>query len=64
MHNDLLDCIQAAKTARDRCAAGEISPKSANAIAANNKTIIDAHTLDLRLRMFAADTARAEIKTE
>lgn len=55
MHDDLRGCIEAAKTARDGVIKGKMSVKEANSVASNNQTIIGAHAIDLRERIFLAD---------
>lgn len=57
MHPDLLSCIETAKQARDGVLDKSLTVKEANAIAGNNHTIVTAHALDLRERMFLADSA-------
>ena len=56
MHPDLTGAIEAAKAARDGVLEKTISVKEANSVAANNQTIITAHAIDLRERIFLADT--------
>lgn len=60
MHDDLKSVIATARAARDALIAGTVTVKEANSIAANNHTIVAAHALDLRERIFLFETARAE----
>ena len=55
MNKHLLEVIEISRLARDKLIAGELSPKEANGIAAQNHNIIGAYALDLRERIFDAE---------
>lgn len=62
MHRDLEECIETARIARDRLLSGRMTVKEANSVAANNHTVISAHALDLRERIFVAETERPDAR--
>lgn len=63
MHKDLIDCIATAQLARDGVLKKELTVKEANAVAANNHTIIGAYSFDLRERMFLSEIVSLDQKS-
>lgn len=57
MHKNLQECIESAKKARDGVLDKSMTVKEANAISNANHGIISCHAIDLRERIFAAETA-------
>lgn len=62
MHEDLQDAIETAKRARDGVLDKTMSVPEANAIAANNHTIVGAYTVDLRERIFIYESGQGNIR--
>lgn len=62
MHADLIEAIETARKARDNVLDKSISVREANAVAANNHTIVTAHALTLRERIFLAETATVPLR--
>ena len=68
MHADLAECIATARHVRDAVLVKTMSIKEANAVTAANHTVITAHALDLRERIFLSEiesrTAKAIVAPE
>jgi hypothetical protein len=58
MHEDLKECIDMAKIARKGLIEKTMDVRRANAIASQNHAILSAHAIDLRERIFIAQSAR------
>jgi hypothetical protein len=56
MHTDLIEVIATAKEMRNRLMNKEVAVKEANGVAAQNHAILQAHAIDLRTRMFLAES--------
>jgi hypothetical protein len=61
MHTDLAECIATARAARDRVLDQSLPVQVANAVAANNATIVTAHALNLRMQLFEAERRQDNI---
>lgn len=56
MHDDLRDAIETAKATRDALLKGDVDVKTANAVSNHNHTIVTAHAVSLRERIFVAES--------
>jgi hypothetical protein len=61
MHQELQECIDTARQARAALFSKEIDIKMANSIANHNQTIIQAHAIDLRTRIFLHEVANPRL---
>jgi len=62
MKEDLAEVAATAKEARRMVMNKDISVKEANAVAAQNTTILQAHQIDLRERMFRWESERQQAR--